>query len=84
MLLQYDIRNQKIFLKKIQYPEIALDDLYLGNVVICYNRQLKIVSFADDFTKKSLVGETLANRTYGMIKPNAYINMGKIISATEQ
>lgn len=45
---------------------------------------MKVVEFADEFTKKSLVGDTLANRTYGMIKPNAYINMGKIIAATEK
>ena len=36
-----------MFLKKIAYPEISLEDLYLGNVVICFNRQLKIVDFAD-------------------------------------
>lgn len=45
--MQYDIKNQKIFLKKIQYPDIKLNDLYIGNVVVCYNRQLKIVAFGD-------------------------------------
>jgi len=52
LLLQYDIKNHKIFLKKINYPEIKLTDLYIGNVVVCYNRQLKIVAFGDEFTKK--------------------------------
>ena len=45
--MQYDIKNHKIFLKKIQYPEVKLQDLYLGNVINCYNRQLKIVAFGD-------------------------------------
>jgi hypothetical protein len=53
---QYDIKNHKIFLKKINYPDIKLTDLYLGNVLLCYNRQLKIVSFGDEFTRKELVG----------------------------
>jgi len=60
--MQYDIKNHKIFLKKIQYPEIKLTDLYIGNVVVCYNRQLKIVSFGDEFTRKELVGEDSSNK----------------------
>ena len=44
---QYDIKNHKIFLKKIKYPEVKLDDLFIGNVFMCYNRQLKIVAFGD-------------------------------------
>lgn len=47
IVTQYDIKNQKIFLKKIVYPDITIEDLYIGNVIICYNRQLKIVDFAD-------------------------------------
>ena len=61
-LIQYDIKNHKIFLKKLQYPEIKLTDLYIGNVIICLNRQLKIVSFGDEFTKKELVGEDKSNK----------------------
>ena len=61
-LTQYDIKNHKIFLKKIQYPQINLSDLFIGNVVVCYNRQLKIVAFGDEFTRKQLVGEDNSNK----------------------
>jgi hypothetical protein len=61
-LMQYDIKNHKIFLKKIQYPEVKLTDLYIGNVIVCYNRQLKIVSFGDEFTRKELIGEDNSNK----------------------
>lgn len=61
---QYDIKNQKIFLKKIVYPDITIEDLYIGNVIICYNRQLKIVDFADQFTRKSLVGDNVQTNKY--------------------
>lgn len=47
IIWQYDIKNQKIFLKKIIYPDISVDDLFIGNVIVCYNRQLKVVDFAD-------------------------------------
>ena len=62
VFMQYDIKNHKIFLKKIQYPQIKLDDLYIGNVVTCYNRQLKIVAFGDEFTKKELIGNDNSNK----------------------
>jgi hypothetical protein len=61
-LTQYDLKNHKIFLKKIQYPEIKLEDLFIGNVVLCFNRQLKIVGYGDEFTRKELVGEDTSNR----------------------
>ena len=61
---QYDIKNHKIFLKKIHYPDIKLEDLYLGNVIMCYNRQLKIVAFGDEFTKKNLGGEDSSNKYF--------------------
>lgn len=50
------MKNHKVFLKKIKYPDIKLEDLYINNVVTCYGRQLKIVDFADEFTRKGLLG----------------------------
>lgn len=41
------MKNHKVFLKKIVYPNIKLEDLYIGNVITCYGRQLKIVEFGD-------------------------------------
>ncbi len=74
-----------MFLKKISYPSITVEDLFLGNIIICFNRQLKVIGFADDFTKKELAGaDSNDNRTYGMIKPNAYLNIGRIISMAEK
>jgi hypothetical protein len=45
--MQHDMKNHKVFLKKISYPDIKLNDLYIGNILMCYGRQLKIVDFAD-------------------------------------
>lgn len=56
------MKNHKVFLKKIKYPEIKLEDLNIGNVVPCYGRQLKVVDFADDFTRKGLLGESVSNQ----------------------
>lgn len=56
------MKNHKVFLKKIQYPDITLDDLYIGNILTCYGRQLKIIDFADQFTRKNLLGENVTNK----------------------
>lgn len=62
-------------MKKIHYPEIKLTDLYIGNVIVCYNRQLKIVSFGDEFTRKELIGEDNSNKyTRGDSGPTACSN----------
>lgn len=53
-----------MFLKKIHYPEITLEDLYIGNILTCYGRQLKIIDFADEFTRKQLLGETISNKYF--------------------
>jgi hypothetical protein len=56
------MKNHKVFLKKISYPDIKLSDLYIGNLLMCYGRQLKIFDFAVEFTKKNLLGESVSNK----------------------
>lgn len=51
--------------------------MYLGSVVTVYSRQLKLVDYGDVFTRKHC--ESLRSRTFAMIKPDAYTNIGKII-----
>jgi nucleoside-diphosphate kinase len=48
---QYDLKNRRIFLKRCEYPGIALKDLFLGSIVTVYARQLKIIEYADVFTR---------------------------------
>jgi nucleoside-diphosphate kinase len=73
----HDIKNKKVFLKRVQYPEISLKDLFIGSDINVYSRKLKIVDYADGFTRGALM-ESRAT-TYGMIKPDSYMNIGKII-----
>ena len=73
----HDIKNKKIFLKKVVYPDVSLKDLFIGSDINIYSRKLKIVDYGDGFTKKML--EESRTTTYGMIKPDSYMNIGKII-----
>ena len=73
----YDIKNQRIFLKRIVNPEIKSSTLYIGSEISIYSRQYKIIAFADEFTKKSL--EDIRTSVFVMILPSAYMLIGKII-----
>ena len=39
-------------MRKTPYPSIQPKDLYLGSILNVYSRQLKVVDYADVFTRK--------------------------------
>jgi nucleoside-diphosphate kinase len=78
----YDPKNHRPFLKRSEYAEISLADMYVGATVTVLARQLKIIDYADDHTKKAL--ESMKSRTLALIKPDSYNNIGRILSAVTQ
>lgn len=56
-----------------------MNDLHVGAIVTVQTRQLKIVEYGDVATRKRF--EVDRQRTFAMIKPDAYTNIGKIIDA---
>jgi nucleoside-diphosphate kinase len=74
-----DMKTGKKFLRRMKCLDVDLRSLFVGAVVNIYSRQMKITGFADDATRMVL-GSRL-ERTLGIIKPNAYEHMGKIIDA---
>ncbi|KAF4727652.1 hypothetical protein FOZ63_005743 [Perkinsus olseni] len=77
-LEMYDIKNRRPFLKRCEFPGVAAKDLHIGSMITVYSRQLKIVEYADEFTRSKL--ETLKGRTLAMIKPDAYSHTGDILT----
>jgi nucleoside-diphosphate kinase len=75
----HDLKNKRVFLKRVVYPEITTKELFIGSDISVYSRKLKITAYGDGYTKKLL--EESRSTTYGMIKPDCYINMGKIVDA---
>ena len=78
----FDIKNQRIFLKRIVNPEVTIKDLYINSDININSRKHKLVEYGDDFTKK--VFTEIRSNTYGMIKPDGYLNIGKIIDMIYQ
>lgn len=75
----YDIKNRRTFLKKVVYPSVTIDQLYLGSTITVFARQLNIVEYADEYTKSQL--EKKRETTFAMIKPKAVKHAGKILNA---
>lgn len=49
--MQFDLKNKRIFLKRCEYPQLQLKDIFVGAVLSIYSRQLKVIDFADEFTR---------------------------------
>jgi len=78
----YDPKNRRPFLKRSEYADITADQLYIGATVTVHARQLKIQSYADSYTEKAF--NEMKGRTLAMIKPDAYNNIGNILSTITQ
>lgn len=77
----YDLKSKKSFLKRCEY-KLDVNELYIGSIITVYTRQLKIVDFADVFTRSKF--QNVKEKTFAMIKPDAYANIGKIITVIEK
>ena len=78
----YEIKNKKMFLKRCTVPGVEFSQLYLGNDINIYSRLHKLVDYGDNYTKNYF--EEIRSNTFALIKPDAYLNTGKIIDMIYQ
>lgn len=57
-------------MKRMAVDGISTRELFIGSIVSVHSRQLKLVDYADIFTKQTF--EKSAGRTFAMIKPDCY------------
>ena len=74
---QFDIKNRRVFLKRCRIPSLSPSDLFIGATLTIYSRQLKVIDYADVFTRQRF--EYKRSKTFGMIKPDCYNSIGKIL-----
>eukprot|EP00002_Diphylleia_rotans_P017564 TRINITY_DN3408_c0_g1_i7.p1 TRINITY_DN3408_c0_g1~~TRINITY_DN3408_c0_g1_i7.p1 ORF type:complete len:282 (+),score=37.57 TRINITY_DN3408_c0_g1_i7:116-961(+) len=74
----FDIKNRKVFLKRTVCQSVTPADLYVGSTVTVYARQLRVVGCGDQATTRTLT--SARESTYAMIKPDAYVHIGKILT----
>ncbi|XP_052214540.1 nucleoside diphosphate kinase 7-like isoform X2 [Dreissena polymorpha] len=78
----FDIKNNRLFLKRTKCDGLRLENLYVGATVDLFSRQINFIDYGDDFTKSRLAQQK--ERTLGIIKPDAMSKVGQIIDAIFQ
>ena len=75
----YDLKNRRMFLKRMVCPAVTESQLFVGSIVTVNARQLKIAEYGDTATRKAFARGK--ETQFALIKPDAYINTGKIIDS---
>ncbi|XP_060723672.1 nucleoside diphosphate kinase 7 isoform X3 [Tachysurus vachellii] len=73
----FDVKNQRAFLRRTKYDDLHPEDLFVGNRVIVFSRQLNLIDYGDQYTANKLGSKK--ERTLAMIKPDAVNKVGSII-----
>nr|XP_035953921.1 nucleoside diphosphate kinase 7 isoform X5 [Halichoerus grypus] len=50
----HDVKNHRTFLKRTKYDDLHLEDLFIGNKVNVFSRQLVLVDYGDQYTARQL------------------------------
>jgi len=74
----HDAQARRIFLRRCRYEGVGLKDIVVGSTVTIYSRQLKVVGFANEFTRKAL--GALQEKTCALIKPHALMTNALIVA----
>lgn len=53
-VLQFDVKNQRIFLRRTKYNDMHQEDLFIGNRVNVFSRQLHLIDYGDQYTANKL------------------------------
>ncbi|KAF6727963.1 Nucleoside diphosphate kinase 7 [Oryzias melastigma] len=75
----FDVKNQRVFLKRIKYDDIHPQDLFVGNRVNVFSRQLNLIDYGDQYTRNKLGSKK--ERTLALIKPDVVTKIGDVIES---
>ncbi|KAJ8253058.1 hypothetical protein GJAV_G00208660 [Gymnothorax javanicus] len=73
----FDMKNQRTFLRRTRYEDLKETDLFVGNRVNVFSRQLSLIDYGDQYTASKLGSKK--ERTLALIKPDAVTKVGEII-----
>jgi len=77
----FDLKNRRTFLKRCDYPSVTENDLYKGNIVTIYSRQLEIIDYSDEFTRKIYDARTTSVTV--KVAQSLLPQMGRIVDAIQ-
>lgn len=73
----YDMKQRRVFLRRMELSSIFTKDFYLGNCVTIYGRKFVLAKYADEFTKNQLSWD---NEEYTFQVP-LDANFGNVLTA---
>ncbi|XP_063746879.1 nucleoside diphosphate kinase 7 [Eleginops maclovinus] len=73
----FDVKNQRIFLKRTKYKDLHQEDLFIGNRVNVFSRQLNLIDYGDQYTANKLGSKK--ERTLALIKPDVVTKTGDVL-----
>uniref|UniRef100_A0A665TXU1 Nucleoside diphosphate kinase homolog 7 n=1 Tax=Echeneis naucrates TaxID=173247 RepID=A0A665TXU1_ECHNA len=73
----FDVKNQRIFLRRTKYDDIHQEDLFVGNRVNVFSRQLNLIEYGDQYTANKLGSKK--ERTLALIKPDVVTKIGDVL-----
>ncbi|XP_051231791.1 nucleoside diphosphate kinase 7 isoform X1 [Dicentrarchus labrax] len=73
----FDVKNQRIFLRRTKYDDLHPEDLFVGNRVNVFSRQLNLIDYGDQYTANKLGSKK--ERTLALIKPDVVTKIGDVL-----
>uniref|UniRef100_A0A8C6WS42 Nucleoside diphosphate kinase homolog 7 n=1 Tax=Neogobius melanostomus TaxID=47308 RepID=A0A8C6WS42_9GOBI len=73
----YDVKNQRVFLRRTKTEDVHTEDLFVGNKVHVFSRQLNLIDYGDQFTANKLGSKK--ERTLALIKPDSVTKIGDVL-----
>ncbi|KAH7827778.1 nucleoside-diphosphate kinase [Monocercomonoides exilis] len=77
-----DRKTKKTFLKRSSYPDVKLENLFVGSTIVIFGRQLKIVEYADQATREALT--KAKEHAFILVRPEAFVHSGEILNIFHQ
>ena len=81
--MQIEVKNRRVFLKRIRVPNLNMETIFIGAKVTIYSRQFTIKSYGNDFTRENFETSQNVNKSFLLCKPDAYEHLGKIVTMLE-
>jgi len=53
-VLQFDVKNNRLFLKRTKCDGLRLENLYVGATIDLFSRQITFIDYGDEFTRSRL------------------------------
>ena len=78
----FDVKKHRLFLKRNKCHQVALKDLFIGNSVNIFSRQITITDYGDNSTRQRLAIKM--QKTFGLVKPEQLRNVGPILEAIQE